>query len=169
MLQETEAFPGRTLDKVAGDGAVCMFLGDCQTEAGVFELIASGQHGQAADRHPGCLRKNALIFLRLGQPCAPGKARRDHSAAVRRSRAKTRTPFGAPCFDNRATVLGGHASTKTVRTGAVQVAGLKGSFHDGYPIYIECQESTSQTGGCPLRKRRVAYLEWHCIVNKIGR
>ena len=23
--------------------------------------------------------------------------------------------------------------------------------------------------GYPLRKRRVAYLEWHCIVNKIGR
>ncbi len=169
MLQETEAFPGCAFDEIAGDGTVCVLLGDGQTEAWVFKLVASGQHGETTDRCPSRLRENALIILRLGQPCAPGKARRYHSAAVRRSGAKTRTPFGAPCFEYQAAVLGGHARAKAVRAGAVQVAGLKGSLHDGDPIYRRVSGIRFPNRGHPLRKRRVAYLEWHCIVNKIGR
>ncbi len=59
-----------------------------------------------------------------------GKSRQDASRLLRRDGYGQSLPsFGAPAFDDKATVLGRHADEKTVGPFAGGIARLKGSFH----------------------------------------
>jgi hypothetical protein len=65
----------------------------------------------------GCVRR----------ACRGKRARPQRKGAV--SDGQPRPALGTTCVDNRSATLGTHARTKTVRALALQVAGLKGSFH----------------------------------------
>jgi hypothetical protein len=73
--------------------------------------------------------KNPFEFGWFCQTCLPSKTRHARTQAA----ASDRQPgaaLGATCLDDGPAVLGAHAGTKTMGPLALQVAGLKSSFHD---------------------------------------
>ena len=105
VLVEAKRFAHQTLEAIALNGELYALLADHQPETGVIQIVVT--------------RKEQEIFPRnLAGRGVKGL-----------SNCQTRTTFGAATRQDSTAVLGSHASTEAVGTGAFDGAWLESTFH----------------------------------------
>mgnify|MGYP001824832126 CR=1 FL=1 len=103
--------------------------GYCQPQARMLLLVGGGQY-----RHPAIIQsvaaafKDTLVIFRFGEPY-PTRERVAPEHKTGRSDRQPGPTLGTTGIDHTTAILGAHSGTKTMGTLALQVTGLKSSFH----------------------------------------
>lgn len=129
-LVKAETFADQTLDPVSLHGIPGGFDRDSRSKARMAQIIGDRQdRDQPVTGFMFATFEDPLIAGCSEQAVTAWISRRHNQPAKRLSGRQTSATLGPTRLDNEAAALGTHPGTKTVVALALEVTGLKGSFH----------------------------------------
>lgn len=125
--------------------------GDREPQPGCWALVGSNKNRKIASVHLATLVEYTLEILRPGQSTQTA-----HGRAGPRSGGQAHASLFASGLEYRPALTGRHPGTEAVRPLAMEIAGLKGSFHAEIP-----DKPGPGVAGIPREnKRRAFYVGW---------
>lgn len=131
---QAEAFANQTANAVAVMRTAQRFFGNGHSQAGIACFIRGSAGGQPTFIATLALLENPLEFSRAGKTYMTREAAHPLLACFdTKLWNQAGTALGTTGAQDFTAIRSRHAGTETVGTGAVQLARLKGSFHDKSP------------------------------------